>query len=86
MNFKPLEFLSPKFAIIAIFTLIFIVPLSIIAIINSGITNIDTLATFIDAVFKVIALLIGALWALNRYYSTREDAIQIRVDADVSWD
>jgi len=30
------------------------------------------------------SLLVGAIWVLNRFYSTREDASHIRVDADVS--
>jgi len=48
-----------------------------------GITDVETLATFTDAVFKTVAVLVGTLWALNRYFVQRTDAPRLRVDADV---
>ena len=44
-----------------------------------GFTDVKTLATFVDALFKASALLIGALWALNRYFVNRMDATQMKV-------
>jgi hypothetical protein len=85
MNQTPLlETISTKYLVITIALVIILIPVSFIVVLRLGISNIDTLATFVDAVFKTIALLIGAIWALNRFFSTRTDATQIRVDDEVS--
>jgi hypothetical protein len=53
-------------------------------LIKSGFTTLTNLATFTDAVVKTIAVIVGALWVLNRHYTSRVDVPQLRVDADVS--
>jgi hypothetical protein len=44
----------------------------------------DKLSKFVDAVFKSMAVLLGMIWTLNRYYIGRTDITRLRVDADVS--
>jgi hypothetical protein len=39
---------------------------------------------YVDTTFKALAVLVGALWALNRYFVFRTDSPQVRVDPDVS--
>jgi hypothetical protein len=48
-----------------------------------NVVGLDSLSKFIDVVFKVLAVVIGALWTLNRHLVSRTDAPQIRVDHDV---
>jgi len=45
----------------------------------------EDLQAFADIALKVAALLVGGLWALNRYFVQRTDAIQIRVDPSVNY-
>jgi hypothetical protein len=42
--------------------------------------SVDTLGKAIDSIFKMIAVLVGAAWVLNRHYVGRTDALQIRID------
>lgn len=42
--------------------------------------TLDSLSKALDSLLKALAVIIGALWALNRYYSTRTDYPQLRVD------
>lgn len=53
-------------------------------LINKKNFDLDELSVFVDLVFKTIALLIGTLWIVNRYYISRADTSQLKVDADVS--
>jgi len=53
-------------------------------VLRTGVTTIDTLSKFVDAVFKSVAVLVGGLWTLNRYLVTRADSYKIRVDADIA--
>jgi len=78
-----LEAISTKYFVITIALVIISVPVLFILVLHFSITNIEILATFVDAVFKTIALLIGSIWTLNRFYTTRTDATQIRVDDEV---
>jgi hypothetical protein len=45
--------------------------------------SVDTAGKLIDSVFKIVAVLVGAAWALNRYYVGRTDALQMRVDPHI---
>jgi hypothetical protein len=54
------------------------------AILYLKLADLEHVSKFADAVFKTGALLVGALWALNRYYVQRTDETQFRVDSDVS--
>ena len=55
-----------------------------LVLLYENIVRLDYLATFVDAVVKSVAVTIGALWALNRYFVSRIDVPQLRVDADIS--
>jgi hypothetical protein len=46
-------------------------------------TSLDTFGKATDIVFKVVAIVAGTIWTLNRYYVGRADAPQVRIDADV---
>ncbi len=81
---RSLEILSTRLIILSIITIIVAVPSFFAVIIRSGFTDVNTLATFVDATFKTIALLVGSIWTLNRFFVTRLDALHLRVDADVS--
>jgi hypothetical protein len=39
---------------------------------------------YVDALAKLLATIIGTAWALNRYFTNRVDAFQLRVDPHVS--
>jgi len=60
------------------------VPTAYFVLLSSGVTNLNDLATFADAVVKTVAVIVGALWVLNRHYTNRVDVPQLRVDAEVS--
>ena len=48
------------------------------------VSSVSALSSFVDAVFKVVAVIVAAIWTLNRYYVGRVDVSQLRVDAEVS--
>lgn len=79
-----LETVTTKYLVITLTAIVVVVVSAFVFILVLKLTDIETLATFVDAVFKTIAMLVAATWALNRYYVGRTDAPQIRVDADVS--
>ncbi len=64
--------------IAALLSLLFIVVVSI-ALGRKAIT-LDALSKATDSLLKAIAIIVGALWSLNRYYTTRTDYPQLRVD------
>lgn len=64
------------FVLVAISTAFFV-------LVHYQVTTVGNLATFTDALFKAVALFIGLLWTLNRYFIQRTDVPQLRVDADV---
>ena len=53
------------------------------AILALKLTSAISLASFVDSVFKTVAILVGAAWTLNRYFVSRTDELQIKVEADV---
>ncbi|MFN7961279.1 MAG: hypothetical protein U0002_08405 [Thermoanaerobaculia bacterium] len=83
-HFKALEMASTKYLSVTAICLVGVAVGVYCAIVYSGLTSVDQLGKFTDAVFKIVALLVGALWALNRYFTERRDAPQIRIDAEVS--
>jgi hypothetical protein len=60
------------------------VPITYFVLLSSGLITLNDLATFADAVVKTGAVIVGALWVLNRHYTSRIDVPQLRVDAEVS--
>ena len=43
-------------------------------------TSLDDAAKFVDSIAKILVTVVAALWALNRYFLGRVDAMQIRID------
>lgn len=60
---------------------------ALIAIISSvllsGRFSLDQVAKLTDTLLKALAILIGALWSLNRYFISRIDQPQLRVEATI---
>jgi len=79
-----LETITTKYIVLTITIILILVPVSLFKIIDTKLTNLENLATFVDATIKVIALLVGAIWVLNRIYITREESSHIGVDADIT--
>jgi len=82
-RYRLLEAITTKYLVLTVLVIIAITVGGFALVLAYGLTDIDTLATFVDAVFKTVALLVGAIWALNRYFAQRTDVTQIRVDSDV---
>jgi len=83
-RFRTLEIISTKFlGVTALATIALVVGVYAL-VLREHWADVDKLAKFSDAVFKTVALLLGTLWAINRYFVERTDAPQFRVDADVS--
>lgn len=83
-QFPLLELLSTKLFVWTALFILVAVPFVFVYLLDSRITDLDRLASFVDATFKTVALLIATVWALNRYYTTRTDASQLRVDSEVT--
>lgn len=82
--FRALEFLSTRYLAPTVGLVILLVVGTYSAVLHYTHVDIDKLAKFTDAVFKTVALLIGTLWAMNRYFVQRVDAPQLRVDCDIT--
>lgn len=80
-----LEAITTKYIVVTIALMIVLIVGTYSLILFYGITDINSLATFVDTVFKTIAILAGAVWALNRYYTGRVDATQLKVEHDISF-
>lgn len=83
-RYRFLEAATTKYLVLAVLFVIIVTVGSFVLVLIYGLTDVDTLATFVDAVFKTVALFVGAIWALNRYFTERTDVTQLRVDSDVS--
>jgi hypothetical protein len=46
-------------------------------------SSIDSATKVVDALFKIAAVVVGTLWALNRHFAGRTDALQLRVDSAI---
>ena len=79
-----LEAATTKYLISSV-SLILILTVGVFALLlGTRTTDLDRLSKFVDAVFKAMAILLGMIWTLNRYYIGRSDTIRLRVDSDVS--
>jgi hypothetical protein len=79
-----LEAATTKY-LIAFVSSILVLTIGIFSLLLSyRVTELDKLSKFVDAVFKAMAILLGMIWTLNRYYIGRVDEIRLRVDSDVS--
>jgi hypothetical protein len=78
-----LEAATTKYLIVTVSS-VFVLTIGIFAIIlGLRVTELDKLTKFVDAVFKAMAIVLGMIWTLNRYYVGRVDSTRLRVDADV---
>lgn len=79
-----LEAATTKYLIVTVSSVL-VLTIGLFAIIlGLRFTELDKLTKFVDAVFKAMAILLGMMWTLNRYYVGRADSTRLRVDADVS--
>jgi len=83
-DFRLLEIATTRYLVVSLTIIVVGVVSGFVSILALRLIDVETLATFVDAAFKTIAMFVAAAWALNRYYMTRTDAPQLRVDADVS--
>jgi hypothetical protein len=56
---------------------------SLSALIALRVVDLNKVSSFADTIFKIIAVLAGMIWTLNRYFVQRTDAAQFRVDCDI---
>src|SRR5258706_6758996 len=78
-----LEAATTKYLISSV-SLILILTVGVFALLlGTRTTDLDRLSKFVDAVFKAMAILLGMIWTLNRYYIGRTDTIRVRVDPDI---
>ncbi len=56
----------------------------IVAVLISGAT-VDKVTKLVDVAFKVAAVIVASCWALNRYFTARTDALQLRIDPTVEF-
>ena len=80
---KKLEIITTKYLILTVFLIVVITIFVYIFVTVRGYISLDILSKYVDIVFKTLAVIIGAIWGLNRYFAARTDALQIRVDPDV---
>lgn len=78
-----LEAVTTKYLILTVFVILTLIVGSFALIIGLNFVQLDNLTKFVDAVFKAMAVLLGMIWTLNRYYVGRTDAVRLRVDSDV---
>lgn len=45
--------------------------------------SLATVSAVVDTSFKIAAVIVGTAWALNRYFTSRVDVLQLRVDSVV---
>ena len=79
-----LEAATTKYVIFTVCSILVLTIAVFALILGFRLTELDKLSKFVDAVFKSMAVLLGMIWTLNRYYVGRADITQLRVDADVS--
>jgi len=80
VRMKSLERLLTRQFLPAVFLLLVIGWAAFAVVVGSGVT-VDTAAKVVDATFKIAAVLAGTAWTLNRYFTSRTDELQLRVDA-----
>jgi hypothetical protein len=78
-----LESVTTQYFLFTILLIIAVILGGFAIVLGNKLTSIGTLATFVDVVFKTVALIAGCLWALNRYFVGRTDVMQLRVETDV---
>jgi hypothetical protein len=82
MKLKSLEGLSTRHFMTTSLALLVLGWTVFLITISRGL-NIDSATKVTDALFKIAAVVIGTLWALNRHFAGRTDALQLRVDSTI---
>jgi hypothetical protein len=82
-NAQFLQAIATRHLVATVLAIISITTAGLAVVVYLGVASVSDMAQFVDAVFKAVALFVGALWTLNRYFVSRTDAMQLRVDADV---
>jgi hypothetical protein len=79
-----LKNIATKYLVLTVLVITGITIAVFATILYLGLLDVVTLAHFVDAVFKTVAILVSSIWALNRYFVTRADAPQIRIDTEIN--
>ena len=80
---RTIELLTTEYLVVTVVVLSFLVVLLISTSLYFQWATLEQLDKFVGVVFKMIVVLAGVAWTLNRYYVQRTDFEQLRVDADV---
>lgn len=81
---KWLESLTTRYLLSTIIVSICLPAFAIFGILQTGVVKIDEVAQFIDSSLKISVVIVGALWAVNRYFVQGTDVPQLRVDVDLT--
>jgi len=84
LSYRFLEAATTKYLILTISSILLLTIGIFAVVLGYRITELDKLSKFVDALFKAMAILLGMIWTLNRYYTGRTDTTRLRVDTDVS--
>jgi len=79
-----LEAATTKYLVVTFFSLLLLTVGAFALILAFRVTDLDRLTKFVDALFKTMAVLLGLIWTINRYYIGRTDTTRLRVDSEVS--
>jgi hypothetical protein len=83
-RYRLLEAAATRYLVVTILLSVIITVGAFYLVLYYGLADVATLSSFIDAVFKTIAVFVAAIWALNRYYIERVDTTKLKVEYDVS--
>ncbi len=78
-----LEAATTKYLVLTVVLILLTIVGGFAIILSLKLSALENLAKFVDAVFKAMAILLGMIWTLNRYYVGRTDTIRVRVDPDI---
>lgn len=82
---KTLESLTTRFFLLTVFVTVGVIVAALGILLWQEVATVDQLSKAVDAIFKATAIVVGALWALNRYYIGRTDVPQLRVDPTIDF-
>lgn len=79
-EYRLIELATTRYLFISIAIAISVSTSLALSLIIKGYLDLDQLSTVVDTAVKLLGVIIGAIWALNRYYISRFDVPQLRVD------
>ena len=83
MSLRVLERLTTRHLVLSTSIFIAVVLTCVVSVLVLAPSGLDKMGKVVDVVLKSTAAIIGGAWALNRYFTTRTDELQLRVDSDV---